>query len=542
MVRVRKRRRGLRLFAVAVSGVVAGVLAAGPAQAARPVQKAVSAPKVTALAVEQSTVDATSGDATVTIDWTVTDGNAAATDMSGALTVQQVGTDGRLIGAPRSLTFSFQPQWPYQASAVAGTIASAEYSYAFPVPQYAAASTARWAVVKAAAQDDQGGVLTMGRQKLAGFDAAFTATHLVDSTGPAYDGLGTVLDQPEYLYNADTSVTTRYRLHVTDADSGFFRGELVLGGPQGATASGSFRVTQDTDGTQQCGDYTGYDTHDIFCTVEVDVPADAPAGIWSVSRLRLTDASGTVSVAKGLSQDPVHITRNSTVQASDFAISPAQYNNWNTPAPLTITMKPSGFQGGIASVTVLLDGCGGSVTDNPVIAPDGTISVRATAPPIYTKRCTVTGIGLTDGAGESAAYGTAFHGPALDLVATQTPDTAAPVVNSASLDVTSVPASTLPRNAVLTLDVTSFVGVDGFSLTVYDADGEPVGGMSGGISSVTSGPLELVVPLHQGLAPGAYTVGFTLTDAGDLHTQYGYPGGHGSPVPGGPLVITVTDA
>ena len=115
------------------------------------------------------------------------------------------------------------------------------------------------------------------------------------------------------------------------------------------------------------------------------------------------------------------------------------------------------------------------------------------------------------------------------------------MVNSASLDTASVSASSLPRNDVLTLDVTSFVGVTGFSLTVYDASGASAGGADGGISSVTDGPLELLVPLPRGLAPGVYTVGFMLTDAGGPHSQYGYPNGVGYPVPGGPLLITVTD-
>ncbi|MEW1773529.1 hypothetical protein [Streptomyces sp. NPDC086777] len=514
-------------------------LAAGPAQADNGQQR--TGIQLTALSVESSTVDASSGDGTVTIDWTVQDGDTAATDMLGSLTVQQVGTDGRLVGAPQALTFSFQPEWPYQANPVDGSMASAHYSYAFPVPQYAAQPTARWAVVRAEAKDDRGATLAVGRQGLARYGAEFTATHLVDSTGPAYDQLGQVVDQPEYLYNADASVTARYRLNITDDESGFFRGRLVLAGPQGATASGTFRLVPNTDGSQQCGDYPGYDSHDVWCTVDVTIPAGAPAGSWSISRLRLTDASGTVSVSRDLSQDPVHVTQNGTVRATDFAISPGQYNNWNGTARLAVTMKPADFRDGIASVTVLLDGCGGSVTENPEIADDGSISVAATVPPIYTRKCAVTGIGITDGAGDTAAYGTDFHGPVLDLVATQIPDTAAPVVNSASLDVTSVPASTLRRNAVLTLDVTSFVGVNRFSLTVYDASGEPVGGMSGGISSVTNGPLKLLVPLYEGLTPGVYTVGFTLTDAGDLYSQYGYSNGVGLPVPGGPLRITVTD-
>lgn len=538
-MKVRKRPWRFGLLTATVGGMLLGTLAAGPAQAENGQQR--TGIQLTALSVESSTVDASSGDGTVTIDWTVQDGDTAATDMLGSLTVQQVGTDGRLVGAPQALTFSFQPEWPYQANPVDGSMASAHYSYAFPVPQYAAQPTARWAVVRAEAKDDRGATLAVGRQRLARYGAEFTATHLVDSTGPAYDQLGQVLDQPEYLYNADASVTARYRLNITDDESGFFRGRLVLAGPQGATVSGTFRLVPNTDGSQQCGDYPGYDSHDVWCTVDVTIPAGAPAGSWSVSRLRLTDASGTVSVSGGLSQDPVHVTQNGTLRATDFAISPRQYNNWNGTARLAVTMKPAGFRDGIASVTVLLDGCGGSVTENPEIADDGSISVAATVPPVYTRKCAVTGIGITDGAGNTAAYGTDFHGPALDLVATQIPDTAAPVVNSASLDVTSVPASTLRRNAVLTLDVTSFVGVNGFSLTVYDASGEPVGGMSGGISSVTNGPLKLLVPLYEGLTPGVYTVGFTLTDAGDLYSQYGYPNGVGLPVPGGPLRITVTD-
>ena len=418
-------------------------------------------------------------------------------------------------------------------------MSSAEYSYAFPVPQYAARSTARWTVVKATAKDDQGGTVTVGRQKLAGFHAAFTAAELVDSTGPTYDALGLVLDQPEYLYNADQSVTARYRLTISDGESGFFHGQL-LSGPQGATASGSVRLVPGTDGSLACGDYTSYDNHGVFCTVDVTIPAGAPAGDWSASRLRLTDDSGNVSVSRKLSSASLHVTRNNTLQASDFTINPGQFNNWNLPAKLTITLKPSGVQDGIASVTVLSNDCSGSVTENPAIAPDGTISVHITAGPIYPKKCTVTGIGLTDGAGDSAAYGAAFQGPGPYPVALQIPDTAAPVVNAASLDTTTIPAASLPSSARLTLDVTSFVGVDGFSLTIYDTNGQPVGGSSGGLSSVTNGPLVLSVPLSQSLAPGVYTIGFTLTDAGGLRAVYGYPSGSSLPAPGGPLLITVT--
>jgi hypothetical protein len=47
---------------------------------------------------------------------------------------------------------------------------------------------------------------------------------------------------------------------------------------------------------------------------------------------------------------------------------------------------------------------------------------------------------------------------------------------------------------------------------------------------------------RDGLGVGAYTIGFTLTDALGATTSYGVLGNPGSePVPGGPLVFTVTE-
>ncbi|MEU6654023.1 hypothetical protein ABZ904_32465 [Streptomyces sp. NPDC046900] len=371
--------------------------------------------------------------------------------------------------------------------------------------------------------------------------AKSTATQPADTAGPAFDQLHLEFDQPKYVYNADASVTQRYRLHITDAESGFDRGKLVVRGSHGGVVSARFAVVRNAAGELWCGTDFVFDTQDLECPVEVTIPKDAPAGTWSVSQVKLVDAAGNVSTTSGLSAAAMQVTQNRALSAADFAISPEQYNNWTGFATLTVTMRPLGAQNGISSVTLLLDKCSGSVTENPTIAADGTISVLATVAPIVTKQCKVTGIGVIDGAGNAAAYGTAFRGPELDLVATQIPNTQAPVVNSASLAVVSVPASSLPRNDGLTLDVTSFAGITGFSLTVYDADGISVDGASGGVGSVTSGELKLTVPLHQGLAPGTYTVGFTLTDASGLFSQYGYPNGGGLPVPGGPLQITVTD-
>ncbi|MFJ3339214.1 WYL domain-containing protein [Streptomyces sp. NPDC086766] len=92
-------------------------------------------------------------------------------------------------------------------------------------------------------------------------------------------------------------------------------------------------------------------------------------------------------------RDRIAVTQNRALSATDFAISPEHYNNWTGFTTLTVRIRPLGAQNGVSSVTLLLDNCGGSVTENPTIAPDGTISVLATVAPTFTKQCRVTGIG-----------------------------------------------------------------------------------------------------------------------------------------------------
>jgi hypothetical protein len=64
------------------------------------------------------------------------------------------------------------------------------------------------------------------------------------------------------------------------------------------------------------------------------------------------------------------------------------------------------------------------------------------------------------------------------------------------------------------------------------------GGGFGGVPATLNGPVVFSVPTPVGMPPGTYTVAFQLTDAGGLTSSYGYP--NTPPVPGGPLVFTVT--
>jgi hypothetical protein len=47
----------------------------------------------------------------------------------------------------------------------------------------------------------------------------------------------------------------------------------------------------------------------------------------------------------------------------------------------------------------------------------------------------------------------------------------------------------------------------------------------------------LLFRAYRTMAPGTYTVAFTLTDAGGLYTHYGYP--NTDPPPDGPLTFVV---
>ncbi len=85
--------------------------------------------------------------------------------------------------------------------------------------------------------------------------------------------------------------------------------------------------------------------------------------------------------------------------------------------------------------------------------------------------------------------------------------------------------------------------VDGFSIVVYDIDGNSVGEVSGGTGVLggLNGTMTESLPLPFVLAPGSYTVGFSISDEGGLTSSYGISGDVNSqPLPSGPLSFTVT--
>ncbi len=542
--------RRLAAYSAAAAFSITGVCsAAGSATAA-----ASAGINLTSISFEQSSVDASSGGATITLDWSVADGNAAATNITGEVEIQQVSAVGQAIGPKYGISYAYSTY--ADVSAASGTAQSSTYSYAFTVPQYAATSTATWAVAQVTAADDQSDSLTVGKNKLATMPAtSFTANELVDTVGASYEGVGVTSgatlplgtgNPPAYFDDAAAPVALNYSVEATDPDSGFYKGVLVLRGPGGQTISTDFAVQFDAMGSTTCGPNTSeWGSNDIICSVPVSIPQGAAAGTWVVSELKLTDTAGTTTDYRKLSLAPIVLTQNAVLQATNLALSPASVDNWTSSQDLTLKMTPEGAQDAIASVTVTTDsGCSGSAITDPVVAADGSISVSVQmAPGAVNKECTITGIALIDGAGDLAAYGPVFDGPALGLVATQTPDTTGPVATAASLNTSTIAQSALPADVTATITVNSLAGVQEVGAGAYGPSGNWVNAGSVNFSpGVTSGTVQVSVYLPAGLAPGTYTVGFTLTDNAGLDAQYGYPPslGLGSPAPGGPLQFTVT--
>ncbi|WP_157531681.1 MULTISPECIES: hypothetical protein [unclassified Kitasatospora] len=429
-----------------VTGLLAGaLLVGGTATGAEATPKPRLA--LTALAFAQPSVDATSGSARATVEWTVTDTEQAATNVLGNVVIQQVDPDGRPIGRGYPVSFAFQRKWDTRATVVSGTAQSATYRYAFPVPRYAAVANATWAVVGLTAADDRGTELSLGRSRLGDFPNSFTATELTDTTGPSVENAYLTYGQPEYRYVDGRPVAVSYEVVAADYEAGVLKGELTVRGPDGTTVTGGFVLEADSNRQYKCGaGPANGDTEEVRCQVDVELPANAGTGDWKITRVRLTDNTGNVAVYRNQAFAPLHLTRNAVLKATDFSISPKVFNNWTSPTEVTVGLKPVGLSGAIASATVLATGdCSDQTVEAPALEADGTLAVRLWISPIYPRSCTVTGIAFRDGSGNSAAYGAAYGGPALDLTATQLPDSIDPVATSAVLSATEMRASEMPQ-------------------------------------------------------------------------------------------------
>lgn len=472
------------------------------------------------VSVSPANVDAGTGSGTVHLTWSFTDTVTGASDVSGTLTLRRADGTG---------TYAVPFDFLYDNGGTAsGTVRHPAFAYDFHVPRYARTASAEYQVSKIAATDDQGGAVTVTGGRLTA--AKFTAAEEVDTTAPAHDTLQIASWSQTAVYNRDKPGSIEYYIGVSDAQSGIASGKVIVKGPGGAELTAPFT---DPDPSGTCAP----DQQNAICTPGLTVPANAAAGTWVVDELDLTDAAGNTSRATGLNAAPLAVSANRQLQATDFAFDPPQVDNWHESQVTHLKFTPTGVRQGLSTAQVELSGVCWSDPVTPVIGADGVADIPVTVP-TFTSSCSVTGLTLTDNAGDTALYGTDFGAPDPGISVTRTPDTDPPVADSVRLYWTTMPDGTdyQVNNSVIAHTI-SRVGVDSYSVTVFDSDGVSVGGGDGGVQPDASGNVDLGFSVTRGLPPGTYTVGFTLYDAGGLYTHYGYP--NTAPPPGGPLTFTV---
>lgn len=420
------RHARLRIAAAAVAGaLVASTMGAAAASAsaatgaaAKPAAQGKLA--VTALSFSQSSVDASTGTATVTLNWTVTDSNPSATDVAGLVDIRMAGaTAGTYTGIATVAAYDLTGALGGGNGQInsSGTAQDASFSYTFSVPQYANATTARWEVSKATARDDQGEALTLTGAKLAGFHAVLTATEQTDSTAPTYDTL--LFASPEqrpYVYDNGVNGSMAYYIGFQDSQSGFWRGSLTLQGPDGQTARGTFSMAYSPAENQDLCDGGPSDANDGVCTLTVTIPAGAAVGTWTVSEIRLIDNAGNVAVYRNVDALPITVTANATLTASGFSANPV--NDSQNSATTTVSFTVSGAVDGVSAAYV--DAGTQCVQAGAATVSGDVVSVPMTVF-VGTQSCAVTGIAVLDGAGDLALYGSEYGAPSPGVTITQAP-------------------------------------------------------------------------------------------------------------------------
>ena len=499
-----------RIVAIAAGALVTTLGLAAPAAAAG----AGNLPSIGSFAFAQAQVDATSGNATNIMNWHVRDKASGVSTLWGDLSIRQQGSrSGTYVGPMYHVTFGTSWDGTIQVLASSGDAHDSSYTYALPVPQYTGVAKATWVVTEVSLRDDLGQTHDTGTPK----GGSFTANDLVDSNPPSYDELGLDFNQADTVYTGAGAAPVAFLFVVTDPESGLAGGTLNLTGPGGATVAQPFEVVTQ-DGLPTCGSDENGDNHFMLCEVTATIPADAAIGPWSLTQLDLTDVVGNTLHGTDLTPVDFQVTRDADIQASNFAITPTVADNWQQSAPLTLTMDTAGATGGITGVDL-----------QTTCHPDSTVPTDLGGGKISlalmlvqrSQGCDVTGIKLTDGAGHVSVYGADYGTDALALHVSEQPDTVAPIATSAHLNQTAFQVGG-GTNLLVFADVVSHVGVVGMDTTVFDVNGNAVDGSDGGVNDTTDGEVNTLVQITM-LPAGTYTVGFSVQDAGNRSTAYGYP-------------------
>ncbi|MFJ3826034.1 hypothetical protein [Streptomyces nodosus] len=252
------------------------------------------------------------------------------------------------------------------------------------------------------------------------------------------------------------------------------------------------------------------------------------------------DNAGNTSTYDHLSAAPVHVTSNDVLSADGFTATPNPVNTWHGARTIKVGFRPHGDQGGVTSAVVdtnSVNGCRQTSTA-ATTAADGTVSVDYDVPrQVFT--CHITGLIITDNAGNVALYGSEFGAPETGLTITSAPDTVLPEIDQAMLSPTTIPATEHSTDIRLAVNVSgTTAGVTGYDVYLIDSSGQLIPTVSGGAPLTFSGPLTISFPLPFNVAPGTYTIALRLSDQAYKSSSFGFP--NGTPMSGGPVTLTVT--
>ncbi|MFG2494404.1 hypothetical protein ACGFSD_25620 [Streptomyces caniferus] len=532
-------RRKLRRIAAAIGVGIALVLAPVTGTAAAQEKGAAA---VTAMDFTPSAVDATPGGEIVTLRWTMTDTTPGTDGMSVRVSLRRQGTTaGTYLGVPLVGTYEVGSFGQDIKLVPGSTPQKATYEWTPAVPQYAAGTSVTWAVTRLEAWDHRGTSLDWDAARLGAFHSTFEAKTLADEQGPTYENLAVDNEQPPYVYVGKGASSMTYELDVHDAQAGISGGALTLTGPGGRHLTGSFAIEWTWDeGYRGCGYIGSGQTDATSCRVSVAFPAHTASGKWTVSKVELTDNAGNTSAYGKLSAAPVHVTSDDVLSADGFTATPNPVDTWHGDRTTKVVFRVHGNRGAIASAVVRTDspnGCRQSST-KATNAADGTVSVDYGVPRwVFT--CPITGLIITDRAGNVALYGSEFGAPETGLTITSAPDKVLPEIDQATLSPTVVPATDHSTNIRLTVNVSGTTsGVDGYDVSLVDSSGTMHPVVTGGTSPTFSGPLTATFPLPDNMPPGRYTIALVLSDQANKSSSFGFP--NGTPMPGGPLTLTVT--
>ncbi|MFF4212412.1 hypothetical protein ACFYZE_24220, partial [Streptomyces sp. NPDC001796] len=504
---------------------------------------------VSALSFSTKSVDATSGSATIELNWTMTSSNPNASGFGGDIHIRRMNPKtGAYIGTELAAGFDSRGSLSGDVTVKPGaTPASTTYTWTVPVPQYGATTKTTWAVSEIHGGDGAGDSIDWTAPQLAAFPRTFSARTTVDQGYPSLDRIALAQGAQATVYEAPgQGATLRYQLDSQENKSGVYGGTVVVTGPGGRTVRGSSAIGWDwSEGYQGCGNIGWMQRQVLDCTVTVSLPAGLPEGDWKVTEVDLTSNAGVTHAYTGLSEAAVHVTSDSVLSASGFAFTPSQIDSWHSPVPTArLSLRPSGAVGGVSSVQLTNWGDNATqcqqLSTTPTVQADGTVTV-----PVRGLRgqfsCRLTGLIITDGHGDQAAYGSSLGAPDIDATLTNIPDTVLPTVDAVTVTPGTVPADDTQTWIKLTIDVSaSTAGVNVLDLYLVDASGHAYPIESGGVPTTFSGPLDQYFTLPQGTAPGTYTIGFRLQDQAYKTVSYGLPGSGSQPMPGGPVTFDVT--